>query len=748
MIDVSVIYVYYNTPKEILDSIRSISSGIGNLKYEIIIIDNNSEKEFRLSKKEERELKVKIIRNKVNLGYGAGLNQGAKVALGNFFLLTNPDTLFGPFSIEKLVVRLKKDKKIGIIGPQILDTDNTIAKTISGVPFLPGGLFAFSFLNKLFPNNKYSKRYYLPNYDRNIEHFVGTIGGACMLISRKVYERVNGFDERFFLFFEESDICLKIKKIGYKILYFPEAKMMHLGARSMKNKEFIEKKFQASRFKFFQKYHGTLLSLVSESFFRFTKPENFILLIFLLISLFINLYRINPLMLFIGDSARDYLAARDMILTLTIPLVGIPSSVVWLHQGPLSIYLIGTAFLLSNFNPAAPAFLYGIIGVLSTYLVFILGKTFFNRNVGLIASLFYATSPLIVVNARMPYHTSSIPFFASLFFLILYKVSNGNKKLLFLLFLAFGFLLQVELSNGVLIMLLITLFLLIKPKIKVRDLILSVSGLIFGILPFILYDLSHKFVYSVGFPLWIINRIRLFFGLTISGNSTTTNVPDALFRIYQQGAGVIFPASLLIFWLIIFSVVIVVLFNSKFLLNAKKRGLLLVLLWLVVPLVGFIMHASPGPAYFPLLFPAISLIIGYVFYKLIKISKFVLFIFIFGCFINAYIIVRNEYFIPTLSSYHSLPPFSYNLGPSIDISSDVARFIIKNADGKVLNIKPGGFMTRFPTSVDTYKYLVWYYGGEISSTSKITYIIYHAKNEIPKKYKVVYKNKYVYVAIP
>lgn len=745
MIDVSIIYIYYNTPKEILDSIQSISSAIGNLKYEIVVIDNNSEKEFGLSKKEKKELKVKIIRNKVNLGYGAGLNQGSQTAKGEYLLLTNPDTLFGPLSIKKLVDRIKKDKKIGVIGPQILNTDNTIAKTISGIPLLPGGLFAFSFFNKLFPNNKYSKKYYLSNYDRNIEHFVGTIGGACMLITKQVYDKIDGFDERFFLFFEESDICLRLKKLGYKILYFPDAKVIHLGAKSMKNKEFIQKEFEKSRFKFFQKYYGILPSLCSEFFFRVTKVENLLILAILLLSMFINLYKLNSNMLFIGDSARDYLAARDMILTQTIPLVGIPSSVAWLHQGPLSIYLIGIAFLISNFNPIAPAFLYGILGVVSTFLVFILGKTFFNRNVGILASLFYATSPLIVINARMPYHTSSIPLFASLFFLILYKVSNGSRKLLFLLFLMFGFLLQVELSNGVLVILLIVLFFSIKPKFKRTDMILSIGGFIFGTLPFILYDLTHKFVYSVGFPLWVINRIRLFFGITSSGNSTTLQVPDALSRIYQQGAGVIFPASLLIVWLIIILVFAVVLFNSRRLLETKSRGLLLVLLWLIVPLVGFIMHASPGPAYFPLLFPAMSLIIGYTFFELHKISKFILFVFILGCFINAYVIVKNGYFIPTLKEYHSLPPFSYNLGLAIDVSSDVAKFIVKDSKGRAVKIKAGGFMARFPTSVDTYRYLVWYFGGKISNSSLNTYVIYLDKKEIPKRENIVYKNRYIYV---
>ena len=83
---------------------------------------------------------------------------------------------------------------------------------------------------------------------------------------------------------------------------------------------------------------------------KFITCNNFLLLCIVILSLFLNLYKISDLMIFIGDAARDYLVARDMVITGVIPLVGIPSSVVWLHQGPISIYIIGLAFILTNFN--------------------------------------------------------------------------------------------------------------------------------------------------------------------------------------------------------------------------------------------------------------------------------------------------------------------------------------------------------------------------------------------------------------
>lgn len=269
----SIIYVYYNCPQEILNSINSIKSASGNLSTEIIIVDNASSlplpDEVKLFKK------VKFIINKENKGYGAGLNQGEKIAKGKYLLLVNPDTVFLKNSIKKMVEKMESDRSIGVLGPALLDSNHKIQIVGTGMPFLPQALFAFTFLNKLFPKNKISQEYFLPDFDRKKEKEIPVICGACMMIKKSLFATVGGFDERFFLYFEESDFCYRVKKTGHKVLYFPSAKIIHFIGRSTHDKVFIRKTFEESRLKFFKKYHHPMIALLGEGFIRFANKPQF-----------------------------------------------------------------------------------------------------------------------------------------------------------------------------------------------------------------------------------------------------------------------------------------------------------------------------------------------------------------------------------------------------------------------------------------------------------------------------------------
>lgn len=477
---------------------------------------------------------------------------------------------------------------------------------------------------------------------------------------------------------------------------------------------------------------------------KFITRGNFLLLCIFLLSLTLNLYRISDLMIFIGDAARDYLVSRDMVISGVIPLVGIPSSVVWLHQGPISIYLIGIAFILSNFNPVAPAVLYSLIGTLTTILVYILAKKLFNTRVALLSSLFYATSPLVIINARQPYHTSSIPFFTTIFFLVFYKVLKGEKTMFFPLFLLFGFLLQVELSNAVLFAVVVILFYYHKINFTTKNIFISLLGFLTGVVPFVLYDLSNKFVYTFGFPAWILNRIRLFLGFWVGNHTSFYNIKDALLRILQQLSGVIFPESLVVFFGISIIVFLVVLFRFRQFSIKKNQNLNIVILWFLVPIGGFIVHSSPGTAYFPVIFPAISILIGYAFYKIIKKYPNVITLFILLVFFNAFSLIKSEYYTTTQNKENLLPPFSYHLGSSWKVYDAVVQKIIADSKGQSFKIIPGGFFSTVTTGIDNYKFLFLYRGARISNTSRLKYTIYPQDDKNVRN-KIFYEDSSVIV---
>lgn len=732
----SIIYVYYNTPLELKHSVESLKQALGKISFEVIIVDNASVKSVPLEVSKLPEFR--IIKNKKNCGYGKGLNQGAEIAKGRYLLLLNPDVFFTKDAISSLLKKIEKERAIGVIGPKILNQKGEILQSISGFPSLARSLFVFSFLSKIWPNHPLNVGYHNLKLDRTKEQMVEAVGGACMLVRKSLFEKIKGFDERFFMYFEEADFCFRIRKLGHKILYYPKSEVIHLISKSTKDRKWIEKTFEESRFIFLKKYYGLLPAAFAEVFLRLTEKHSIILTLILIFSAFLNLYKIDTLMMFIGDMGRDYLAARDMILFGKIPLVGITSSVLWLHQGPISVYSIALSFALSNFHPVSPAILYGIFAVISTSLVYKLGAMYFNRYVGLLSSAFYATSPLIVVNARMPYHTSLIPLFSAIFFLVLLKVLKNERKFLPVLFFVLGLLLQVELSNAVLFFVVGLLFFLKRYRLKIGDILKSLLGFILGILPFILYDLTHQFLQTIGLPIWIINRIRLFFGLTFSGNSTFANTPQALQTIAQQLTGILFPGSPIIVVLIIAIIFFAIIKN-------REINLRIILLTLIISLIGFIIHTTPGTAYFPLLFPIMAVLVGFSFYFLIKRHNLLMSLFVLIIILNALSTIKNDYFLTTKKGSHPLPPYNYSYGTTWTLQDEVAQFIIADANGRVFKLLAKGSMANFKTGINNFEYLVWKRGGKIEDRVSLNYGIYQNRKEVGINEKIIYDNKFFYV---
>jgi len=149
--------------------------------------------------------------------------------------------------------------------------------------------------------------------------------------------------------------------------------------------------------------------------------KNIVIICILLLSFFLRVYQLESQMMFIGDFAWFYLSARDLLLTHSIPLVGITSSQTWLHQGPLWTYMLAIVLKLFSFSPLSGGYLAAGIGVLSVAVVYQTGLELFSKKVGLICAFLFATSPLIIVFSRMPYHTSPIPLFITLLLLYTYR---------------------------------------------------------------------------------------------------------------------------------------------------------------------------------------------------------------------------------------------------------------------------------------------------------------------------------------
>lgn len=724
----SIIYVYYNTPEEIKSSINSLTSALGKISYEIVIVNNASVKAFP---KELRNLSnIKIIINNENYGYGNGLNQGVGVANGKYLLLVNPDIEFKPNSIKYLLDKIEKKSEIGVIGPQLIDRKGKVLQSISGMPYLPKALIIFSFIGRIWRHNPILKEYHNANLDRDMEQYVDVIGGACMIVRRSLFNNIGGFDDRFFMYFDEADFCFRIKKVGYKILYLPKAKVIHLIGRSTQNKEWIRTTFEQSRFKFFKKYHGLIPAIMAELILRFFKPSNIILLIILALSVFLNFYKINERMIFIGDQGWFYISARDMLLSGKIPLVGITSSHTWLHQGPLWTYLLALILWIFNYNPLSGGYFTALLCVATVFFMYELGKEMFSKRIGLISALLYATSPLVVVTSQMPYHTSPIPLFTLLFIFSLYKFIKGNSKFFPISVLFLSILYNLELANVVLWFILFIILIYgiwkktewIKRIFNKKILIYSILTFTVPMVPILIHDFYNNFSQTLKFVVWVGYKILFFFGFSsIHGENQLTNSNSILAFSFQSYQNLIFAASSMTAFIILIFSFGVLLINIYSLFKEKIRnvGFVLLILWLLIPYVGYFINQTPSGAYLPLFFPAVIYLTAFSFEEIIKIKIFtipVILLILFIAFINSYFIILSKDSVNALS-------FSKRVM--------IAKEIVKKSEGKEYNIIGRGDGSQFESFTMNYEYLVWWLGhSPAKSTQKLKYIIQEDKNGI------------------
>ncbi len=266
---ISIIIVTYHNEDTIRECINSILDKNFN-DIEIIIVDNsNNNKTFNVIKSIKSK-KILVIKPEKNLGFAKGCNLGAKNAHGEYLMFLNPDAIFLNNVCLHLKTFLEKKDKCAIVGPQIINYINkNIEKTCRNLPnFLTLILQSFGL-------DKYSGYYILNHFSHKETKQVEQIIGACLFIKRKIFNKLNGFDERFFIYFEEVDLCKRTLESGYKIYFYPQAKISHLSGFSCENINVLKKmiiQFRKSRKLYFEKHFGALGKFYS---IFFNKIEGF-----------------------------------------------------------------------------------------------------------------------------------------------------------------------------------------------------------------------------------------------------------------------------------------------------------------------------------------------------------------------------------------------------------------------------------------------------------------------------------------
>ena len=713
---VSIIIVHYKVKKELFSWIESIRKSKTKIPYEIIVVDNDEKPTL------EKELKklfprVKYVSGQGNVGFGQGNNLGSVIAKGELLFFLNPDTTIHPGTVGNLTAFLNKNKQAAIVAPLLHHMD--------GKPYQQGTLeltplraiMSLSFLHRLFSSNPIAKKYYLADWNKQTVKEVDVAPGTAFVIRKNIFEKVGGFDSNFFLFFEEFDLCRKVKKLGGKIYILPTAKVFHHWGASTKKASNINKIFMKSRFYYFKKHFGVIPAFLTEAVLRINK---YTILLAILIALggFFRLIQIGETMTFLGDQGWFYLSARDMLTTGTVPLVGIASSHPWLHQGALWTYLLALWLWLFHFDPLSPTLLTTLLDSLTIVLLYRLGSLLFAKKVGLIAASMYAVSPLVLSYARMPYHTSLIALFTIIFIQLVYKWIKGSKNVFPFIIFILGILYNIELATFLLTALfaLIVIYGLLKNKpwakaIQNRKIILfSFAAFILSMLPMLIYDMSHNFVQTIGFLVWIIYKGLLLVGYPPIHSYAQVSFKEMVTFWVRQNSGLIFPYNLNLA-LGVFAAAVLFLTSNLY---RKTTNLWLLFVMNIFLLGGFFMGKTPSEAYLPIFFPGMFLLFAYFITSLIESKRLK----IIGYLLFINIFVANVCYLST--NYYS---FRSDAG-SFKQRLSIAKEIVNQAEGKEYNLMMAGVGSEFVSSTMNYEYLTWWLGhGPAKSEQQLKFVI-------------------------
>jgi len=247
--DLSIVIVNWNTRELLRNCLVSVYKTLGNaLFFEVFVVDNGSTDGSREMVKAEFP-RARLIENETNRGFAAANNQALAIMSGRYALLLNSDAVLTEKAVSTLFQFLEAHPEAGMACGQLLNADGSKQNSIAPFPTILTLLLNVSLLEYLFPKRYPSKRYH---HGQPVEIESGV--GACLILRKQALDQVGLFDERYFFFFEETDLALRLRKAGWKIYHVPEVLIYHYQGQSVARNEDARIQFYRARYQFFQKW--------------------------------------------------------------------------------------------------------------------------------------------------------------------------------------------------------------------------------------------------------------------------------------------------------------------------------------------------------------------------------------------------------------------------------------------------------------------------------------------------------------
>lgn len=269
-IDLSIIIVSFNTRQETRECLKSIREHAGNINHEIFVVDNNS-KDGSADMVAFEFPFVQLIRHSTNKGFAGGNNPALEKAKGRYVLLLNSDALLTKDSLSNALSHMDENPKIGVLGGKLLNLDGTLQPSARMLPSPVNKFLHVTGLASKFSGSKWFGRADFSWWDYSRPLNVGWVVGAFFLIRKETLSEVGFLDERYFLYFEEIDFCMRVQRAGWDVVCYPKTEIIHWGGKSSAtvNEELSEKGNQLipirikSEFRYYSKWHGVFSVIVS-----------------------------------------------------------------------------------------------------------------------------------------------------------------------------------------------------------------------------------------------------------------------------------------------------------------------------------------------------------------------------------------------------------------------------------------------------------------------------------------------------
>ena len=222
---------------------------------EVIIVENGSE-DGSLEMIQKGWPQHRLVVNEENQGFAKGSNQGLALARGRYVFLLNTDTELFPDALRLMIDFLEQHPEYGAVAPKLVHPDGRVQATVHSFPTLRTALWFATPLERWFPNSKELRRYFLRDWDQETTRDIDQPPAAALLLRKQVLDQVGLFDESLWLFYNDTDLSLRMAKAGWKTRYLAEARVVHhVGASTSKFARFIPV-WNSNRLTFYRKHFG------------------------------------------------------------------------------------------------------------------------------------------------------------------------------------------------------------------------------------------------------------------------------------------------------------------------------------------------------------------------------------------------------------------------------------------------------------------------------------------------------------